>query len=158
ISHECRAVGLTTGNSMFASLTYPEVKELTRVMVEAAGRRALTISATGVWDRDQVLDYARYPQSVGADAIQVLGPRGAAEDEVVAFFQDLARNTRLAIVLHGHFAMPLLRRLLGSVDSIVAMKDEDSLSESIEHQIAFGQRMVAFPANNSLYVVCSLYG
>jgi len=157
IRHQCRAVGLTTGNSMFASLTYPEVKDLTRVMVEAAGRQALTIAATGVWDRDQVLDYTRYSESVGADAIQVLAPRGAGEDEVVAFFRDLAGKTRLAIVLHGHFSMALLRRLL-AVDSIVAMKDEDSLSEAIEHQIAFSERMVAFPANNSPFVVCSLFG
>jgi dihydrodipicolinate synthase/N-acetylneuraminate lyase len=142
---------------MFGSLTYPEVKDLTRVMVEAAGGRALTIAATGVWDREQVLDYARFSESVGADAIQVLAPRGAGDDDVVAFFQDHARNTRLAIVLHGHFSMPLLRRLL-AVDAIVAMKDEDSLSEAIEHQIAFGQRMVAFPANNSPFVVCSLFG
>jgi dihydrodipicolinate synthase/N-acetylneuraminate lyase len=142
---------------MYASLAYPEVKDLTRVMVEAAGGRALTIASTGFWDREQVLDYARYAESVGADALQVLPPRGAGDDAVVAFYQDLAAHTRLAIVLHGQFSMALLGRLM-AIPSIVAMKDEDDLSVAIEHQIAYGARMVAFPANNAPFVVCSLYG
>src|SRR5438552_9332705 len=40
-------VAMTAGNSMYATLTYDEIKYLTRMMVEGTAGRALTIAATG---------------------------------------------------------------------------------------------------------------
>src|SRR5262245_40036355 len=54
-----KVVAQTAGNSMYATLTYDEIKALTRNMVEAAAGRALTIAATGPWWTGQSVDYAR---------------------------------------------------------------------------------------------------
>src|SRR5437879_878462 len=64
----------TAGNSQYDSLTYEEIKEVTRVLVEAVGGRGLTIAATGGWWTAQVVDYCRFAAAVGADAVQVLAP------------------------------------------------------------------------------------
>jgi len=59
-------VGQTAGNSMYATMTYDEIKSLTRMMVEATAGRALTIAATGPWWTGQSVDYARFAESIGA--------------------------------------------------------------------------------------------
>src|SRR5689334_19505318 len=40
---------LTAGNSKYAQLSYDEIKQVTRTMVEAAEQDGLTIAATGAW-------------------------------------------------------------------------------------------------------------
>ena len=50
-------------------LSYEEIKGVTRAMVEAAGGIGLTIAATGPWPAEQSLEYARFAESLGADAV-----------------------------------------------------------------------------------------
>jgi 4-hydroxy-tetrahydrodipicolinate synthase len=101
---------LTAGNSKYAQLTYDEIKQVTRAMVEAVEQAGLAIAATGAWPTEQVIDYARYAESLGADALQVLLPDSLkTEDELFAHFDQIANQTRLPIVLHGDYSESLVR-------------------------------------------------
>jgi 5-dehydro-4-deoxyglucarate dehydratase len=134
----------TAGNSQYDSLTYDEIKEVTRVLVEAVGGRGLTIGATAGWWTAQVVDYCRHAESVGADAVQVMAPtRHSGDDSLVRHFETIAKSTRLPLVLHGNYSEPLLRRLV-KIDSIVALKEDLELTYYIDRQIEFGDRLSIF--------------
>ena len=134
---------LTMGNSQYASLSYEEIKELTRVMAETVGDKGLTIAATGPWWTEWAIDYARYAESVGASAVQVLLPENGDDAGYVKHYQQIAANTRLGIVLNGDFSVELLTRLV-QIESIVALKEDITLDYYIDRLIRFGQRLNCF--------------
>jgi dihydrodipicolinate synthase/N-acetylneuraminate lyase len=135
---------LTAGNSQYQSMSYEEIKESTRVMVKAVNGRGVAIAATDDWWTARAVDYAKFAESVGADALQVLLPgRSGGEDSIVNHFQTIARNTRLALILHGNFTDSLFQKLL-KIESIVAMKEDHALREFIGRQIEFGDRVKIF--------------
>jgi dihydrodipicolinate synthase/N-acetylneuraminate lyase len=150
---------LTAGNSQYQSLTYEEIKEATRVMAETVDGRGLTIAATGDWWTGQAVDYARFAESIGADAVQVLRPsRSGGEDAIVKHFETIARSTKLGLVLHGDYSDSLFEKLL-QIDSIVAMKEDRDLSEYVERQISFGDRIKIFGGGQEYrYLVGYPYG
>lgn len=55
-----RVFTLTKGNNQYNSLTYNEVKALTKTMGEAVAGRGIFIAATGDWWTGQAAEYARY--------------------------------------------------------------------------------------------------
>ena len=59
-------VALTKVNNQYDTLTHVEVRQLTRVVVEAVEDRALVIAAAGSWRTRQAVDLARYATSLGA--------------------------------------------------------------------------------------------
>ena len=137
-------VELTSGNSQYAVLSYEEIKELTRVTVEAAQGKALTIAATGAWWTNQVIDYAKYAESIGADGLQVLLPgKHAGEDSLVEHFRTIAGETSLPLVLHGNYSETLLEKLL-KIESIVAMKEDLALTYYINRMVKFGDQLEIF--------------
>jgi dihydrodipicolinate synthase/N-acetylneuraminate lyase len=150
---------LTGGNSQYHSLSYEEIKALTRTLVEAVDGRAVTITATGQWWTDRAVDYARFSESVGADAVQILMPAvSGSEDELVEHYQAIARSTRLPLVLHGQYPGPLLRKLL-EIDSIAAMKEDGELAYYIDRIIEFGRRVEIFAGGaENRYLVGYPYG
>jgi 4-hydroxy-tetrahydrodipicolinate synthase len=150
---------LTAGNSKYAQLSYDEIKQVTRAMVEAVEQQGLTIAATGAWPTQQVIDYARYAESLGADALQVLLPDNLkTEDDLFAHFDQIAKQTRLPIALHGIYSESLLRRLVG-IDSIVAMKEDGPLDYYIDRAIEFGDRLEIFSGGaENRYLVGYPYG
>ena len=150
---------LTAGNSQYGSLSYEEIKETTRTMVEAVNGRGLVIAATGDWWTARAVDYAKFAESIGADALQVLLPgRSGGDDSIVKHFETIARNTRLALVLHGNYSDALFEKLL-KVDSIVAMKEDRLLREYVERQIEFGDRVEIFGGGQEYrYLVGYPYG
>lgn len=150
---------LTAGNSKYALLSYDEIMRVTQALVEAAGGDGLTIAATGAWPTEQVVDYARFSESVGADAVQILRPKGVDdEDALFQHFQTVAANTRLPIVLHGNYSAALIRRLL-VIDAIVAMKEDGALTYYIDRAIEFGDRVEIFSGGaESRYLVGHPYG
>ena len=155
---EVRAVTLTAGNNQFKVLSFDEVKELTRVVVEVAGDRALSIASTGFWDTEQVLEYARFAGEIGASALQVLKPADASDEEVTAFYQKITETTRLPLVLHGEFSPELLRELV-KIELVAAMKEDAGLDYLIARQIEFGDRLAIFPGGfDSRYLVGYPYG
>src|SRR5438876_2991024 len=86
----CKVFALTAGNSQYDRLTYDEIRQLARVMVEAVAGRGMTIAATGPWWTGQAVDYARYAASLGADAVQVFLPGYADNDTLYEHFRQIA--------------------------------------------------------------------
>ena len=154
-----RVFALTAGNSQYQSLSYEEIKESTRVMVEAVNGQGLTIAATGDWWTGRAVDYARYAESIGADAVQVLRPsRSGGEDSIVRHFETIARNTKLSLVLHGDYSDSLFAKLL-KIDSVVAMKEDGDLSQYIEREMVYGDRISIFAGGQEYrYLVGYPYG
>lgn len=156
--YDIQIVALTSGNSMYDSLAYDEICQLTRVCAESASENGLVIAATGKWDAEKALDYARFAASVGADALQVLRPETEDEDSVLRYYQQIARGTELPIVLHGNFSNGLLQRLI-ALDTIVAMKEDVGLEYYIQAQRKFGDRLAIFEGGPEYaFLVARPYG
>ena len=62
ISSGCGIVTLTAGNNQYDLLSYDEIKDLTREIIDAVDGRAVMIAATGKWETDQAVDYAKLRQ------------------------------------------------------------------------------------------------
>jgi 4-hydroxy-tetrahydrodipicolinate synthase len=150
---------LTAGNSQYYSLSYDEIKKLTRTLVEAVGDRGITIAATGAWWTERAVDYANYAESVGATSLQILMPTPSDdEDSIVRHFESIARATRLPLVLHGQYANSLVKKLL-PIETIVAMKEDATLDYYIDKIINFGDRLNIFGGGaENRYLVGYPYG
>lgn len=153
-----RVFALTAGNSQYYALSYEEIKELTRVMVEAVGRRGLTIAATGPWWTGKAVDYARFAQSVGADAVQVLLAQNGDDDGQVEHFKAVAASTELGLVIHGNPSFQLIERLI-ALESVVAMKEEFSYDFTLQIYRKFGDRLNIFAGGTKArFMVYQPYG
>lgn len=138
-----RVVALTKGNNQFDILTHEEIRQLTRVVVEAVEARALVIAATGNWWTGQAVDFARYATSVGADAIQVFMPPGGTDDSYYEHFRAIAASTPRAIGIHGQPSMALLRRLK-PIENIICFKEEFDPEYTLQIYEEFGDRWNIF--------------
>lgn len=125
-----RVFALTAGNNQYDRLTYDEIKQLTRVMVETVAGRGVTIAATGPWWTGPAVDYARYAESVGADAVQVLNPSAGDDEGRFEHYKAVAAATRLGLVVHGPANLPLMKRL-AKIDSVVAIKAEFTVDYTV---------------------------
>jgi 4-hydroxy-tetrahydrodipicolinate synthase len=136
---------LTAGNSDYGMLSYDEIKAVTRTFVEAVAGRGLVVASAGPWWTGQAVDYAKYAESVGADAVQVQIPASrGSDDALVKHYGAVASAMKLPIVLHGEFSAPLLRKLLADVPAVSALKEDVTLDYYIARQIEFGQRIAIF--------------
>jgi dihydrodipicolinate synthase/N-acetylneuraminate lyase len=150
---------LTAGNSKYVCLEFDEIKAVTRSMVEAADGKGITIAATGAWPTAQVIDYAQFCQSHGADALQILLPEGVKdENQLFEHFLNISKSTTLPMVLHGEYSVPLLERL-AAIDSIVAMKEDGELTYYIDRAVRFSDRFEIFSGGaENRYLVGYPYG
>jgi dihydrodipicolinate synthase/N-acetylneuraminate lyase len=139
----CTAFTLTSGNNQYDRLSYEEIKQLTRTLVETVAGRGLTIAATGPWWTGQVVDYARFARTLGADAVQVQLPAQGDRESLLEHFRQAARASRCAIVLHGQAFVPLLRELV-KIDEISAYKEEYPALYTREVFEEFGERINIF--------------
>lgn len=139
-----KVFALTAGNSQYDRLSYDEIKQLTRTLVEAVAGRGITIGATGFWWTGQAVDYAKYATSVGVDSVQVGLPSYGDTDMLYQHFQKIAAATDRAIVLHGQVPIPLLTRLMSGIPSIVAYKEEYPPMYSRDVYARFGKRLNLF--------------
>jgi 4-hydroxy-tetrahydrodipicolinate synthase len=148
---------LTAGNSQYHALSFEEIKKLTRVLVEMVAGRGIVIAATGPWWTGRAVEYARYADSVGADALQVLLPP-ASDDGYVEHFRQIAAATPRAIVLQGDPSPALIRRLI-EIPSIVAMKEDGSDEYYPEIVKQFGDRLAIFCGGQKRrYLLAQPYG
>lgn len=124
-----RVFALTAGNNQYDRLTRDEIRQLTKVVVESVARRGVTIAATGAWWTGPAVEYARYAESVGASAVQVLCPAEGDDESWLRHYKSIAEATRLGLVVHGPMTLPLVKRL-AEIDSIVAMKAEFTVEQT----------------------------
>jgi dihydrodipicolinate synthase/N-acetylneuraminate lyase len=155
-----RVFAMTAGNGQYHALEQSEIRGIAAAMVEAANDDAVVIAATGDWWTGLTVNFARYSEAVGADAVQVMLPsRAENESAIVQHFEAVASATKLPIVLHGQFSAPLLRKLLPAVPTIVAMKEDGELAYYIDRQIEFGDRLNIFGGGaESRFLVGQPYG
>ena len=150
---------LTSGNNQYDRLTYQEVRDLTKAMIEAVAGRGVTIAATGPWWTGQCEDYARYASSLGADCIQVqLNPNGGPD----ALFEHHRRIAKAAgtaaLGLHGEVPLPVLKQLV-TIDQISAYKEEYSQKYSMEVFQLYGKRLNIFAGGQkSRFLMYQPYG
>jgi dihydrodipicolinate synthase/N-acetylneuraminate lyase len=159
-THGVRVFGLTAGNSQYHSLSIDEIRRISATMADAAPEEdALIIAAAGDWWTNEVVAYARFAETAGADAVQIMLPSLAkGEDAIERHFRAIADATQLAIVLHGSYSESLLRRLV-KIPSIVAMKEDTELTYYIDRQIAFGDRLNIYAGGaENRVLVASPYG
>jgi dihydrodipicolinate synthase/N-acetylneuraminate lyase len=148
---------LTAGDSQYSFLSYEEIKQLARIVAEGVGDRGMTIIGTGPWWTSRAIDFARYVESIGGTALQVLKP-GVGEDDLVEHYRQIAMATHLPIVLHGDFSLALLEKLT-EIDSIVALKEDVSLAYYIDGTIRFGKRINCFSGGGlDWFMVAQPYG
>ena len=153
-----RVFTLTAGNNQYDRLTYDEIKQLTRRFVEAVAGRGITIAATGPWWTGQSVDYARFADSVGADAVQVMLPSYGSDAGLYDHFRRIAAATQRPVVIHGKASLPLLERLL-EIDTISALKEEYDLAYSTEVIALHGKRLNVFAGGQkSRFLTFQPYG
>lgn len=149
---------LTAGNSKYGLIDYEEIKQVTKTMVEAVQHRGITIAATLDWDTEQTVDYARYAESVGADALQVLRLKDVDDDVQFERFKKITQNTRIPLALHGGSSSELYRKLI-TLDNFVAAKEDSRLTTFIDQIIEFGDRVAFFTGGaENRYLVGYPYG
>lgn len=139
----CRVFTLTAGNNLYDRMTFEEIRQLTRTLVEGVAGRGLTIAATGNWWTGQAVEYARYARSLGADAVQVMLPNFGDPELLYAHFAKIADVGPPSIVLHGQVPMPLLERLV-KFDAVSAYKEEYPPLYSRDVFDRFGRRLNIF--------------
>lgn len=164
LDYGCKVITLTSGNNRYDRLSYQEIKNLTRLMVDAGQGRAITIAATyKTWSIDTVIAYVRYAESIGASAVQVDCPEGFMQDSSIgsirAFYSQVAAQTHLGIVLHGYYSAALLKALI-TIPSVVALKEDVAdLNYYVQRQIVFGDRLAIFAGgSDSRYLFGYAYG
>jgi 4-hydroxy-tetrahydrodipicolinate synthase len=158
LRHNISIFELTAGDSQYSFLAYEEIKQLASALTQAVADRGLTIVGTGAWWTERTIDFARYAESAGATALQVLKPGGATEDGWVEHYRRVAAATRLPIVLHGDFPILLLEKLT-RIESVVALKEDVSLSYFIDGIVRFGKRINCFSGGGlDWYMVGQPYG
>lgn len=133
---------LTAGNSMFSWLNDEEIRRLTRTFVDAVSGRGIVIAATGPWWTGQAVEFARFAESAGADALQVLLPPGS-ESGYVRHFRAIAEATRIPLVLQGALPLPLVEQL-AELPSVVGMKEDGTEDYYAAVTKKFGQRLAIF--------------
>lgn len=142
LKHGIKIFEVTAGDSLYRVLSYDEIKELAKTLVETVGDRAVVIAATGDWWTERVLDYVQYVESLGFDGVQVLVPKGEDED-LLEHYQRIARSTKLGIVLQGKYSMPLMHKLV-EIESVVAMKEDAGESFMFDVTRRFHDRLAIF--------------
>ena len=136
-------VALTAGNNQYDSLDYDEICQLTKVMVEAARGKAVTIAAANAWWTKPVVEYARFAESVGADAVQIRIPTFGTDEGVYDLFKQVADSTRLNIVIHGQPSFELMDRL-AKIETVDGFKEEYSIEWSIPFYQRYGEKLAIF--------------
>ena len=124
-------------------LTDDERRRVVEVLVEqAAGRIPVMVGVSGVSTRASV-EFARHAEAAGADSIIAMPPyvKHATQDEIVAFYQALARACRLPICIQNYVApvgtpmsAAFVARLLREIDTVVYVKEETAYAPQLLSQ------------------------
>ncbi|MCC7107618.1 MAG: dihydrodipicolinate synthase family protein, partial [Chloroflexi bacterium] len=119
--------------SEFWTLTDEERKRVMRIVVEEArGRIPVVLGAAGTSDQHAV-EFARYAQSLGADAIIAMPPyvRVASPRDIFAYYQALSGAITIPIFIQNHDAPggtrmtpEFVARLVQELEHVAYIKEE----------------------------------
>lgn len=130
IKNSFKVLLLTMGDSNYALQSESEIKALVRAVIKQSNGKATVVVGTHYyWWKDQIINFARYVENLGADGVMVLRPQPSLgdisgfEDVVFETYQAVAKSISCGIVLNGMFSMKLLRRLV-EIPNIVALKED----------------------------------
>ena len=138
-----KVFALTAGNNQYDRLTYQEIRDLTKVVVETVAGRGVTIAATGPWWTGQCVDYARYAASLGADCVQVFLPKHGPQEGLFEHFRQIAKACGVALGIQGQVPLPALKQLV-TIEQVSAYKEEYPQSYSMEVFHLYGKRLNIF--------------
>ena len=132
ISGGSQTVLLTAGDSLFTLLTDNEIAEVTRVVIEHTGDRALKVAADGTWWTGKTIEFARYARGIGADVLMVKPPvwaGGCTVDTFIEHYAAVAEEIPVMLVTNvfagiTNMGLQVVERLRDEVDNIVAVKDD----------------------------------
>ena len=157
LKYDIKVFNMTGGNSKYEWLSYDEIKAVTRTFVEAVGDRGLTITCAHKFWNARAIDYAKYAEGLGADAVEVLTPN-IPEEDMPAYFQAIADNSRLAIALKNVGLKEKTMRRLLEIDAIVAMK-EHVIDEYIFLEAKFADRLRVYGGGTTYrFLAAAPYG
>jgi 4-hydroxy-tetrahydrodipicolinate synthase len=121
-------------------LTDEERKLVTEVLVEQTNRRIpVMVGVSGASTRASV-EYARHAEAVGADAVIAMPPyiKHCTPDQIVEFYADLARASRLPICIQNYVApvgtpmsAAFVARLLKEIDTVIYVKEETATAPQV---------------------------
>ena len=142
---------LTYGTSEYYSLSDQEIRDVTRTVVEAVAGRAFVVAATGRWWLGQAVEFAHFCEEIAADCLMLtkLPPSVLPPENIVSFHEEVARHTRIPLMLHHEMTGPESVELAGrlaDIEHVVAMKQE--LADYAQY-VALGQE-----AAGRMAVVC----
>ena len=132
ISGGSKTILLTYGDSLFSLLADDEIADVTRVVVEHTGDRAMVVAADGTWWTGKTIEFARYAREVGADVLMVKPPVWAGSCTVDTFVQHYAAVAEempvmlVTNVFQGATDVGLrtIERVRDEVENVVAIKDD----------------------------------
>ena len=132
ITGGARTVLCTPGDSLYVSLTDHEVAEITKMLAEYIGDRAVFLAAADLWWRGKAVEFAKYAWEVGADAMLVTPPlRGAPAVRGLADYYAAVAEYIPVFLLTGSLAeigtdvsLEVMRVLLDEVPNVVGFKED----------------------------------
>ena len=128
---------LTYGDSQFEFLSDDEVARLTRILVEQAKGRALTVAANRRWWTGKTVEFARYCRELGADVLMVLPPAQAtAVKGLIEYYRAAAEV--MPVMLVGAPSYEVLDGLVG-VPNICCFKEDGTEAYAVETMARYGE-------------------
>ena len=134
ISGGTKTILLTWGDSLFSLLTDDEIAEVTKVVVEHTGTRAMVVAADGTWWTGKTVEFAKYVRGLGADVLMVKPPIWAGSctvDTFVDHYAAVAEHIPVMLVTNvfesnTELGLRTIERVCEEVDNVVAIKDDIS--------------------------------
>ena len=130
VTHRIERLLLTAGDSNYELQSEEEIRAVAAAVIEqAAGRATIIVGTAYHWWRDQIVDFARDVEQMGADAVMVLRPQAGlgdspdTEDRIGELYAAVSDAVDCGIVLNGLFSMDLLRRL-ARIPGVAALKED----------------------------------
>lgn len=132
INGGARTVLCTPGDSLYVALTDHEVADITRILAEHIGNRAVFLAAADLWWQGKAVEFAKYAWEVGADAMLVTPPlRGAPTVRGLADFYAAIAEHIPVFLLTGSLAdvgteasLEVMKILLDEVPNVVGFKED----------------------------------
>ncbi len=143
IDRGIKVLMLSVGVSEYGSLSYEEIKMVAQTVAQATAGRATVIAETGPWWTGQAVEFAKYAEDVGVDALMVIPPElyylpydpSVHDDALYRHFETVASATKSAVLFHLRalrgrgtariWSMPLIERV-AAIGNVVGMKDEST--------------------------------